>query len=112
MRLRPTLVAATVVVSALAGTRATAQVHEVPAVLWDRPRTGTSVLAQESVKRAVEAALARPEARLVIHHPSPHEAALQAEELRAWLTALGLDPARIALRGGALDTQLKIEVME
>jgi hypothetical protein len=78
-----------------------AQTTDVPAELWDRPRTGALVLAQESVKRVVVAALAEPSAQIVIYHPAGQEQQIQAEELRSWLGALAIDPRRIALRGDA-----------
>ena len=75
------------------------QAADVPPELWDRPRTGAIVLAQESIKQVVGAALAEPHAQIVIHHPAGQEPQIQAEELRAWLGALAIDPRRIALRG-------------
>lgn len=85
---------------------------EVSPELWDRPRSGASVAAEENVKRAVAAALAEPEARIVIHHSAGQEQALQAEELRSWLGALAIDTRRIALRGDLpAGTHVRIEVM-
>jgi hypothetical protein len=72
---------------------------DVPPELWDRPRTGALVLAQESIKNVVGAALAEPHAQIVIHHPAGQEPQIQAEELRAWLGALAIDPRRVVLRG-------------
>ncbi len=77
---------------------AAAQTTEVSPELWDRPRTGTLVLAQESVRRVVVAALAEPESQIVIHHPAGQEPQIQAEELRSWLSALAIEPRRIVLR--------------
>ena len=77
---------------------AIAQTTEVPPELWDRPRTGALVLAQESLKRVVVAALAEPSAQIVIHHPAGQEPQIQAEELRSWLGALAIDLRRILLR--------------
>jgi hypothetical protein len=88
-------------VAALVSSAALAQTFEVPAELWDRPRTARAVLEQESVKRAVAAALAKPEAQIVIHHSAGQEPAVQAEELRSWLAALAIDSRRTVLRAGA-----------
>lgn len=74
-----------------------AVVCQVARELWDRPRTGRAVLAQEAIKPCVTAFLREPAARLLIHHGSAAEPQLQAEELRGWLTALALDPASIEL---------------
>jgi hypothetical protein len=88
-----------------------AETFDVPATLWDRPRTGGAVLQDESVRRAVLASLAQPEARITIHHGAGQEPLVQAEELRAWLTALAIEPSRVVLRGDlAPATTLRIEV--
>lgn len=78
-----------------------AQSFEVPAELWDRPRTARAVLDQENVKRAVLAALAKPEAQIVIHHGGGQDPLVQAEELRSWLAALAIDSRRTVLRADA-----------
>jgi hypothetical protein len=78
---------------------AAAQSFAVPADLWDRPRTGAAMLEQPVLRQAVAAAMAAPEAAIVIHHAADGEAAVQAEELRAWLMALALDASRIRLAG-------------
>jgi hypothetical protein len=87
--------------AALAASASFAQTFEVPAELWDRPRTARAVLDQDNVKRAVAAALARPEAQIVIHHPAGPEPLVQAEELRSWLAALAIDSRRTVLRADA-----------
>ncbi len=108
MRLRSILPAIFV---GLSGTVA-AQGQDIPAELWDRPRSATDIAAQDTIKRAVVAALAQPEAQLVIHHPNAQEPLLQAEELRSWLAALAVDPKRIVLRSDlAAGSQLRIEVL-
>ncbi|MGH8619242.1 MAG: hypothetical protein ACREUW_16240 [Burkholderiales bacterium] len=76
---------------------AAAQTFPVGPDLWDRPRSAQAVQAAPGVRQAVDAALARPGAQLLIHHAAGQEAQLQAEELRAWLMALALDSARISL---------------
>jgi hypothetical protein len=96
---------------AMSGSTAFAQTFDVPAELWDRPRTGRAVLDQDSVKRAVGAALARPEAQIVIHHGAGQEPQVQAEELKSWLAALAIDTRRVILRADALaGASMKIEV--
>lgn len=100
-----------VVLGFLSGT-VLAQTQEVPPELWDRPRTGAAIVQQESVKRAVGALLAQPEAQLVIHHARGQEALLQAEELQSWLVALAIDTRRIMLRNDlAAGAPIKIEVI-
>jgi hypothetical protein len=100
------------VLLALCAFAAFAQTHEVPAELWDRPRTANAIAAEESVKRAVAAVLDKPEAQLVIHHAAAQEALLQAEELKSWLGALAIDTRRIALRNDlAPGAPVRIEVV-
>jgi hypothetical protein len=70
----------------------------VPAELWDRPRSGAAVLAQPAVRQAVDRFLAAPGSRLVVRHAATLDSRLAAEELRSWLVALALEPARITLR--------------
>ena len=89
-----------------------AQAHEVPAELWDRPRTANAIAAEESVKRAVAGVLDKPEAKLVIHHAAGPEPLLQAEELKSWLGALAIDTRRIALRSDlAAGAPIRIEIV-
>lgn len=92
---------------------ASAQSLEVPPELWDRPRTGRAVLEQENVRRVVVAALAKPDAQIIIHHAAGQEPLVQAEELRSWLAALAIDTRRIVLRSdGIAGAPMKIEVDE
>jgi len=71
---------------------------EIPAELWDRPRSGRTVMAVPAVRQAIAALLDRADARLQIRHPPGAETTLQAEELRAWLVAHAVEPRRIQLR--------------
>ena len=89
-----------------------AQSSDVRPELWDRPRTASVILGEESIKRAVAALLGQPDARLVIHHPALQEVELQAEELRAWLGALAIDPRRVVLRADlAAGAPIRMEVL-
>jgi hypothetical protein len=80
-----------------AGVAAETERWQVPPELWDRPRSGRAVIAVPAVRQAMATLLARPEARLAVHHPPGAESTLQAEELKAWLVAHALDPERITL---------------
>ena len=82
----------------LAAFAAAAQTFVVPPELWDRPRSGKAVLEQPAVRQAVNALLAQPGARLVVRHGPEPESLHAAEELRLWLSALAIEPPRIALR--------------
>lgn len=83
---------------------------QVPAELWDRPRSAAAVMAQDAVRRAVAAYHARAGARMVIVHGARQESQLQAEELRSWLMALAVDGASLSLRADPAATDLRIEV--
>lgn len=94
-----------------AAAQAFAQVHILPPELWDRPRSARIVLESPAVRQAVDAWLARPGARLVVHHGSGHESLLLAEELRSWLVALAIEPARIVLRSDLRPSEpLRLEI--
>ena len=91
---------------------AAAQTFVVPPELWDRPRSGRAVLEQPAIRQAVDAWLAQPGARLVVRHGAAQESALAAEELRSWLAALAIEPARISLRNDLKPAEpLRIEVI-
>jgi hypothetical protein len=92
---------------------AAAQTFVVPPELWDRPRSGGTILAQPAIRQAVNACLAQPGSRLVVHHAAGQEGLLSAEELRSWLIALAVDAGRISLRGGLKPTEpLRIELVK
>lgn len=81
--------------------------------LWDRPRSARALLEQRAVRQAMDLYLARPAARLVIHHGYGQDPLLQAEELRIWLMALAIDGARVALVNDVKPNEpLKIEVLK
>jgi hypothetical protein len=81
--------------------------------LWDRPRTARAVFEQPAVKQALNAYLAQPGARLVIHHGYGQDPLLQAEELRMWLMALAVDGERISLINDVVPKQpLKLEIVK
>ena len=95
-----------------AAVAAAAQTFVVPPELWDRPRSGGTILAQPAIRQAVNACLAQPGSRLVVHHAAGQEGLLAAEELRSWLIALAVEAGRVSLRGGLKPSEpLKIEVI-
>jgi hypothetical protein len=101
------------VVAALAGTAggAIAQSFVVSPELWDRPRTGRTVLEQTAIREAVKTHLGRQESRLLVHHGPTEESRLLAEELRAWLIALALESSRVTLQNDLkLGEPLRLEI--
>lgn len=89
-----------------------AQTFVVPPELWDRPRSGRAILEQPAIRQAVNACLAQPGSRLIVHHAAGQEPLLAAEELRSWLIALALDAGRVGLRGGLKPSEpMRLEVV-
>jgi hypothetical protein len=96
----------------MAALAAAAQTFVVPPELWDRPRSGRAVLEQPAIRQAVNACLALPGSRLIVHHAAGQESLLAAEELRSWLMALAIEPARVSLRSGLRPSEpLRLEVV-
>jgi hypothetical protein len=90
-----------------------AQTFVVPAELWDRPRSARVILDQPDVREAVKAHLSRPGSYLIVRHAQGREPAVRAEELRAWLMALAVEPERVVLhRDPALADALRLDVRE
>lgn len=90
---------------------APAQTFTVPAELWDRPRSGPAVMARSEIRQAVDAWLARPGGRLIVHHGPRQESVLQAEELRSWLIALSIEAELVVLRNDLSSPEpLKLEI--
>ncbi|MDD5242122.1 MAG: hypothetical protein PHG47_10465 [Sulfuricella sp.] len=81
----------------LAASPSLGQDWEVSPELWEQPRSGAAVRAQAPLRQCIEAYLAQPGARILIHHADSEESLLQAEELRAWLIALAVEAAQVGL---------------
>lgn len=79
--------------------------------LWDRPRSAQAVLAHPQL-RAVAQLQARPALRLRLVHGTRAEAQARAEELRAWLIALAVEPSRLMLHADATLAGLRLEPVE
>jgi hypothetical protein len=106
-------VAAVIMLCMFAATVRADDIFAIAPDLWDRPRSARAVLTQPAVRQAIEQYLARPAARLVIHHGYGQDPLLQAEELRMWLMALAIDGARVSLINDVRPNEpLKIEVVK
>ena len=106
------ILAASLALATRPGLAADPPASEVPAELWDRPRSGRIVLALPAVRQAIGALNAKPETRLAIRHPPGAESVLQAEELKAWLVAHAIEPARIVLRqDSAVKHAMQLELL-
>ena len=67
----------------------------ITAATWAQPRHGEWLLQQPDLVRVMQALQQQPQARLQLRYPGGDEGALWAEELQAWLVALGLPSSRI-----------------
>lgn len=89
-----------------------AQAAELPPELWDRPRSAQSVMAQPAIRQAVATLQARSDARLRIVHAPRQEPVLQAEELRDWLIALGVEHSRVQLRAETAAAVIRLDIVD
>ncbi len=76
------------------------QLFELSAEQWARPRQGEALVAYPSLRAAVTALDATPDAMLQIRYPGGEEGSLWAGELRDWLIALGVPASRIQVQPG------------
>lgn len=91
---------------------AAAEAYSVPAQFWLDARSGARVLAEPAVSQAVQRFLDRPGAKLVLRHARGDESTANAEELRGWLIALGVDAGRVELaESGGVDRTVTIEIL-
>jgi hypothetical protein len=72
-----------------------AQSWDISASEWARPRHGDWLVRQPALAAAVEQLQQDPAVRLQIHYPGGDEGVLWADELQAWLVALGISSERI-----------------
>jgi hypothetical protein len=80
---------------------------------WSHPRSGSSLLAMEPLRRAVRAWMAREGQRLIVRYPGGEEGMMWAAELRGWLVALGITSRSIELSpGSARGDAIALEVVE
>lgn len=64
---------------------------------WARPRSGEMLMQQPVLEQVRQAFEREPGGVIVIGHATNEAGQLWAEELRAWLVALGVSSARIRL---------------
>jgi len=102
-----------ILLCAAAGSACAEDIVTVSPALWDRPRSARAVQDLPAVRQVLDQYLARPAARLVIHHGYGQEPLLQAEELRMWLMALAVDGARVSLINDVRANEaLKLEITQ
>lgn len=100
------------IVLGLISISATAQSFDVPQELWLTSRSGQAVCSNAQLAKAFEFyfQLAKPRVRL--HHHKRDESSAQAEELRGWLIALGIDANRIELVQDSPTDKLTLDITD
>ena len=71
------------------------ELWQISAVEWAQPRHGEWLVRHPALAAAIGQLQQQPQSRLQIHHPGGDEGVLWADELQAWLVALGLASNRI-----------------
>ena len=88
-----------------------AQTFVVPSEFWLSPRSGQAVRAEPQLQQAFVVYLQSGSVRLRVHHQKRDESIAQAEELRGWLIALGVEAERIELADDNSLNRIQIEMM-
>ncbi len=70
---------------------------------WARPRSGAALVRMPVLQQAVTALRAQPESHLQLRYPGGDTGSMWAQELKAWLVALGVVSERIELLPGGTD---------
>jgi len=84
---------------------------QLPAAEWAQPRHGEWLVRQPALAAAVNALQQQPEAHLLIRYPGGDEGVLWADELQAWLVALGVASRRIEqIPGSGAADRIELEV--
>ena len=80
---------------------------------WARPRHGEWLVAHPALSAALNKLQQSPQSVLHIRYPGGDEGVLWAEELQAWLVALGLESERIEkLPGSGGEAAIQLEVIK
>ncbi len=88
-------------------------VWTLTAAEWARPRHGEWLVAHPALSAALDKLQQSPHNRLRLRYPGGDEGVLWAEELQAWLVALGLESERIEkLPGSGGEAAIQLEVIE
>ena len=80
---------------------------------WAQPRHGEWLVAHPALSAALNTLQQSPHSVLRLRYPGGDEGVLWAEELQAWLVALGLESERIEkLPGSGGEAAIQLEVIE
>jgi len=91
---------------------APAQAFDVPTELWLAPRSGQAIRNNAQISQALERYFQLAQARVRLHHHKRDESSAQAEELRGWLIALGIEASRIELVEDSPTDQLTLDITD
>lgn len=91
---------------------AAAESFVVPAELWLAPRSGQAVRDNAQLNKAFAAYFQLAQPRVRLHHHKRDESSAQAEELRGWLIALGIEAGRIELVEDSPTDQLTLDITD
>lgn len=69
---------------------------------WDRPRSGQTIVTNPLLRTLVSRHQSYDNSQIVITYSDTEEGLLWAEELKSWLTALGIGSAQIELQAGEI----------
>lgn len=93
--------------------QAFADTWEITAAEWARPRHGDWLVRQPALAAAIEQLQQAPLSRLQILYPGGDEGVLWAEELQAWMVALGVASDRIErIPGSGAADRVQIRVIQ
>jgi hypothetical protein len=88
-----------------------AESWQLSALEWAQPRHGEWLVTQPALAGAVGALQQQPDSRLMIRYPGGDEGVLWAEELQAWLVALGIASSRIErIPGSGAADRIQLEI--
>jgi len=79
---------------------------------WARPRSGDRVARLPGLRALVDQFDERAQVQFLVRHAGGDEGVLWAEELKAWLVALGVPAARVVLRAAAVPQDELVISME
>lgn len=79
---------------------------------WSHPRNGVFVARLPAVAAAVDQMTARPNRKLLIRYPDGEAGVLWAQELRAWLVAMGISSNRIDIVPGSAPSSISDDALE
>jgi hypothetical protein len=86
---------------------------QITALEWAQPRHGEMLVRQPALAATIGRLQQQPQARLRIRYPGGDEGVLWAEELQAWLVALGLASNRIErIPGSSKADTIMLEIVQ